>query len=269
MFFTFRRIFDMTTDRIVMFDTPIDRLTLNETVGKVVHAIRQNKQHHHFAVNVAKIVNMQKDKNLYESVVSADIINADGAPLVWVSRLFGRPLPERVAGIDLMEALVARAHERGYKIFFLGAREEVVKKVAEIYAHQYGVEILAGYRNGYFDEQTEPEVVRQIASSGANILFVAMTSPKKEIFLHKYKEQLRDLNFIMGVGGSFDVVAGKVKRAPKWMQKCGLEWLFRVIQEPGRMWKRYLVTNTLFVYYILKEVFKPKTQSIAEHKNVS
>lgn len=244
--------------KVILFNTPIDALTLAETVGVVDQAIKDRKQVHHIAVNVGKIVAMHKNKQLYESVVSADIINADGLPLVWVSSLFENPLPERVAGIDLMESVVKLAGEKKYKIFFLGATEEVVSRVVEEYRNKYTPNIIAGYRNGYFKADDEVNVANEIADSGADILFVAITSPKKEIFLHSHKELLRSVNFIMGVGGSFDVVAGKVKRAPMWMQKSGLEWLFRIMQEPRRMWKRYLVTNTLFIYYVIKELVKRK-----------
>lgn len=247
----------MTSKKTVLFNTPIDALTLTETVEVVDRAIQEKKQLHHIAVNVAKIVNMQSDRQLYESVVSADIINADGLPLVWVSRLFGdRKLPERVTGVDLMQQVVELAAKKNYKIFLLGASEEVVSKVAKLYSDQFSSKIIAGYKNGYFKDADEAAVASEIASSGANILFVAISSPKKENFLFKYKQQLNAVNFIMGVGGSFDVVAGKVKRAPRWMQRTGLEWLYRVIQEPGRMWKRYLITNTLFIYYVCKELVK-------------
>jgi N-acetylglucosaminyldiphosphoundecaprenol N-acetyl-beta-D-mannosaminyltransferase len=245
----------MTTRKVRLFNTPIDALSLKETVDLVDNAITERRQLHHIAVNVAKIVHMQTDKQLYESVVSADVINADGLPLVWVSRLFGDPIPERVAGIDLMHSLVELANHKNYKIFFFGAKEEVVSKVVELYSKQYSSSIIAGYRNGYFNGSEEEEIARSITNSGANILFVAITSPKKENFLFKNKEILSGVNFVMGVGGSFDVVAGVVKRAPQWMQRTGLEWLFRIIQEPGRMWKRYLVTNTLFIYYLVREFF--------------
>jgi N-acetylglucosaminyldiphosphoundecaprenol N-acetyl-beta-D-mannosaminyltransferase len=245
----------ITRKKVYLFNTPIDALSLKDTVELVDTAIIDRKQLHHIAVNVAKIVHMQTDKQLFESVVSADIINADGLPLVWVSRLFGDPIPERVAGVDLMQSLVKLASEKNYKIFFFGAKEEVVSKVVELYSDQYSNNIIAGYRNGYFKDSEEEEIARMITNSGANILFVAITSPKKENFLFKNKDLLSGVNFVMGVGGSFDVVAGLVKRAPQWMQKMGLEWLFRIIQEPGRMWKRYLVTNTLFIYYLILEFF--------------
>lgn len=248
----------MERRKVILFNTPIDALSLNDTVALVDNAIRAQQQLHHIAVNVAKIVHMQTDKQLYESVVSADVINADGLPLVWVSKLFGDPIPERVTGVDLMQSLVQLSSEKNYKIFFFGAKEEAVSKVVQIYSHQYSPNIIAGYRNGYFKQSEESMIANQIAESGANILFVAITSPQKENFLFRQKEVLKKVNFVMGVGGSFDVVAGVVKRAPVWMQRMGLEWFYRIIQEPKRMWKRYLVTNTLFIYYLIRELFKRK-----------
>lgn len=249
------------TSKVILFNTPIDALSLEQTVNKIDLAIIKKKQLHHIAVNVAKIVKMQSDKQLYESVVSADIINADGLPLVWVSRFFGNPIPERVTGIDLMQELVKLAANKNYKIFFFGAREEVVSTVVNKYSSKYGQKLIAGFRNGYFSEQDECKIAQEIADSGANMLFVAITSPKKENFLYRNKETLGRVNFIMGVGGSFDVMAGKVKRAPIWVQKCGMEWFYRIVQEPGRMWKRYLVTNILFFYYLYREIIKRKIRN--------
>jgi N-acetylglucosaminyldiphosphoundecaprenol N-acetyl-beta-D-mannosaminyltransferase len=237
---------------------PIDALTMIETLEKVDSAITLNKQIHHTVVNAGKVVLMQTDKELEKSVVEADIINADGKAIVWAANLLGHKLPERVSGIDLMEQLVMRSFEKGYKCFFFGATEEVVTKLVNIYKMQYSEDMIAGYRNGYFKKEDEDKIALQIAESGANILFVAITSPKKEIFLNTYKNMLTNVNFIMGVGGSFDVIAGKVKRAPLWMQNSGLEWFYRVVQEPKRMWKRYLVGNTKFIYLIIKEYFKSK-----------
>lgn len=241
--------------RVQICNIPVDALTMQQTIDKVDKAIAEGKTLHHVVVNAAKLVNAQKDQELRSSIVNCDIINADGQAVVWASRLLKQPLPERVAGIDLMQNLVELAAVRGYKIFFLGAKEEIVRKVVAQYSKTYGSEIIGGYRNGYFSKEEEPAVAKQIAESKADILFVAMSSPKKEIFLDQYKAMIQT-PFIMGVGGSFDVVAGFVRRAPRWMQKAGLEWLYRVGQEPKRMWKRYLVTNTGFIYLIAKEKAK-------------
>ncbi len=241
--------------KISLFNIPIDAITMQETLQKVEDTIDSNQQIHHTVVNAGKIVLMQTDKELDKSVIEADIINADGQAVVWAANFLGQKLPERIPGIDLMEELVRRSFDKGYKCFFFGATEEVVTLLVDIYTSQYSEDVIAGYRNGYFDKDEEEQIANQIAKSGANILFVAMNSPKKEIFLNTYKKQLQSVNFIMGVGGSFDVIAGKTKRAPLWMQNVGLEWFFRFIQEPRRMWKRYLFGNFKFIYLVFKEKY--------------
>lgn len=237
---------------------PVDSHTMEETIARIDEAIQANEHITHVVINAGKVVSMMKDRELFNSVLSCDIINADGQSIVWAAKFLGKKLPGRVAGVDLMQELIKLAAERGYKCFFLGATEEVVKKVVERYKREYGPSIIAGYRNGYFSADEEPHVAKQIAESGAQMLFVAITSPKKEKFLHKYEKVLSKVNFTMGVGGTFDILAGLTKRAPKWMQKMGMEWFVRLAQEPGRMWKRYLVGNTTFVYIVVRERMKSK-----------
>jgi N-acetylglucosaminyldiphosphoundecaprenol N-acetyl-beta-D-mannosaminyltransferase len=208
-------------------------------------------------VNVAKVVNCRRDAELRRSVEEADVVVADGQPLVWLSRLMGDPLPERVAGIDIMLRLLQRGAERGYGVYFLGARDEVVRQVVEtVRKHHPGVRV-AGYRDGYFRPEEDQAVAQAIRDSGADILFVAMTSPRKENFLRQWRDHML-VPVCHGVGGSFDVVAGQTKRAPAWMQRWGLEWFYRMMQEPGRMWKRYLVTNSMFIALSMKEVFRTR-----------
>jgi N-acetylglucosaminyldiphosphoundecaprenol N-acetyl-beta-D-mannosaminyltransferase len=243
--------------RVSILDCPIDVLTLDETVEKAKQTITDKRQMHHVVVNAVKLVNMRKDRQLHRSVVSADLINADGASVIWLAKRLKTPLPERVTGIDLMQTLVEQAAEHGWTCFFLGAREEVVHEVARKYGDRCGTGIVAGYRNGYFTEEDEESVVDQISSSGADILFVGISSPKKETFLHKHRKSLEQVSFIMGVGGSFDVVAGKVRRAPRWMQKRGLEWLFRFLQEPGRI-RQFLPLLVRFFWYSFGEIVSTK-----------
>jgi len=228
---------------------------MDETLSIVNNTIFNKESIQHVVVNAGKIVAMQNDAQLRKSVNESDLINADGQAVVWASKILGKPLKERVSGIDLMEALVELAYQNQYKIFFFGAKEEVVKTVVDRYSNDYSPKIIAGYRNGYFKKDEEQDIAKQISDSGANILFVAISSPTKENFLYENKKLLNKVNFIMGVGGSFDVVSGKVKRAPVWMQNSGLEWFYRFAQEPKRMWKRYLVGNSKFIALVLKEKF--------------
>lgn len=227
-----------------------------ETLQKISETIEKGDQIHHVVVNAGKIAAMAKDEELRKSVNESDLINADGQAVVWASKILGKPLKERVAGIDLMNNLVEMAHQKKYKIFLFGATEEVVSTVVKIWSNQYDPSIIAGYRNGYFKPEEEASIAESIASSGANILFVAISSPIKENFLYKHRQTLKSVGMIMGVGGSFDVVSGKTKRAPGWMQRSGLEWFYRVLQEPKRMWKRYLVGNTQFISLVVKEKIK-------------
>lgn len=239
--------------KVQILNTTIHNLAMEETVKLISDAVSSGIQIQHTVVNAGKIVKMYENEELKQSVVSADLINADGQAVVWASKFLGKPLKERVAGIDLMQNLVNLAFEKEYKIYFFGATEEVLKKVIHVYSERYSPNIIAGYRHGYFEKEEEVKIAQQIANSGANILFVAITSPIKENFLYKHRKVLKKVNFTMGVGGSFDVVAGKVTRAPKWMQNLGLEWLHRVFQEPRRMFKRYLLGNTKFILLVLKE----------------
>lgn len=242
---------------------PVDSMTMEETVSRIDKAIQKKEHINHVVINAGKVFSMSKDKDLYDSVVSCDIINADGQSVVWAARFLGKNIPCRIAGIDLMEELVNLAYLKCYKCFFFGAREEVIRKVVEVYTAKYGSGIIAGYRNGYYTESEELDIARQIADSGAQLLFVAITSPKKEKFLHKYKDILEKVNFTMGVGGTFDVIAGITRRAPKWIQSIGMEWFYRFSQEPGRMWKRYLYGNAGFIWQVLKE----KSRVVTGKKN--
>ena len=241
--------------KVKLFNIEIDAISMRQTLDIVEDAVANDKHIHHTVVNAGKIVLMQEDKELEKSVNEADLINADGQAVVWASKILGSPLPERVSGIDLMEELVKYSFEKGYKCYFFGAEEDVLSNLITLYKQKYSDNVIAGYRNGYFKKSDEKRIAKDISQSNANILFVAITSPKKEIFLNTYKKELKNINFIMGVGGSFDVIAGKVNRAPKWMQDFGFEWLYRVIQEPRRMFMRYLVGNTKFIYLVLKEFF--------------
>ena len=228
--------------------------TMEETVKYIDSQVSIGAFIQHVVVNVAKMVGMQKDSQLSDSVRACDVVNIDGMGVVWGARLCGHKVPERVAGVDLFLSLLAMSAKRGYPVFLLGAEQEVVERTVKVVESQYPMLEVAGYHHGYFWDDEE-SVVKRIRDSGAKLLFVAITSPKKENFINRWRDSL-GVNFVMGVGGSFDVVSGKVKRAPIWMQNYGLEWLYRVIQEPKRMWKRYLLTNSKFVWMLLKELVK-------------
>ena len=202
---------------------------------------------------------MNEDPELRTIVNSCPLINADGASILWAAKKLGVPLKERVAGIDLFLKLVKVAADKGYKIYLFGAKEEVVQKVKNIFLEQYPSLKIVGVRNGYFTEEDESEIVSDMVASSADMMFVAFSSPKKEYWINKYLNEIH-IPFVMGVGGSFDVVAGVTDRAPKWMQNHGLEWFYRFIQEPRRLWNRYIIGNWRFVLYTYKTKRMKKTQ---------
>jgi N-acetylglucosaminyldiphosphoundecaprenol N-acetyl-beta-D-mannosaminyltransferase len=240
-------------ERITLMGCQIDNLSMEETLHRVEGFILDGTPHQHVVVNVDKLVKASRDPGLRAIINDCALVNVDGMPVVWAARLLGRPLKERVAGVDLFEALMRRAGEKGWRVFLLGAREEVVGAVAALYQRRYPRLQVAGWRNGYWKgEAEEAQVARQVRESRADLLFVAISSPKKEQFLGRWQAEMK-VPFAMGVGGTFDVAIGRVKRAPKWMQQWGLEWFYRFLQEPRRMFRRYFIDDMAFVWLFIKE----------------
>jgi N-acetylglucosaminyldiphosphoundecaprenol N-acetyl-beta-D-mannosaminyltransferase len=227
----------------------IDRLDLSETLDAVEQVIASRRFTQHMSVNAAKLVTMHDDPRMREIIGDCGLVSADGQSVVWASRLLGDPLPARVAGIDLMGALLGLAERRGYRVYFLGARAEVLAAALEQIHERHPQLQVAGARDGYFTDEESPSICTAIRASRADLLFVAMTSPRKEYFLGEHGPGL-GVPFVMGVGGSIDVIAGITRRAPLAWQRLGLEWLFRLLQEPRRMFKRYAVTNTRFALLV-------------------
>lgn len=240
------------SDRIEMMGCQIDNLSMEETLQKIDGFIKNGHPQQHVVVNVDKMVKAHRDPDLRRIINECALVNADGMPVVWASRLLGKGLKERVAGIDLFEALMKRASEQGWRVFLLGAKEEVVSGVKDLYENKYPGLTIAGYRNGYWNPDEERGIVEQIKTARADLLFVAISSPKKEQFLGAYQGEM-EIPFAMGVGGTFDVAVGKLKRAPLWMQRSGLEWFFRFLQEPRRMFRRYFIDDVAFLWLLVKE----------------
>lgn len=249
-----------TADRALVLGCPIDRLDMAGTVERCRQIIEKGDFGQHMAINAAKLVAMHEDPKLREVVVACDVINADGQAVVWASRAVGDRLPSRVAGIDLMGELLGLAESNGYRVYILGAHDYVLRDAVRRLLDLHPRLQLAGYRHGYFHDSESERVCQQIRASGADILFVAMTSPRKEYFLGKYGEA-SGVRLAMGVGGAIDVVAGVTRRAPMVMQRTGLEWLFRLLQEPKRLARRYLTTNVRFAGLLLRDVYHRRLTS--------
>jgi N-acetylglucosaminyldiphosphoundecaprenol N-acetyl-beta-D-mannosaminyltransferase len=231
----------------------IDRLDMATIVDRIDTIIANHGFAQHAAINAAKIVAMREDRELERIVAGCELVSADGQSVVWASRILKDPLPSRVTGIDLMQELLALAERREYRVFILGAAADVLASALQRLHERHPRLAIAGTRDGYFSDADAAAVAAEIAAHRPHIVFVAMPSPRKEYWLGRYGRQL-GAPFVMGVGGSVDVLAGRARRAPVVIQRLGLEWLFRMVQEPRRLSGRYLSTNTRFVVFVVREL---------------
>lgn len=236
-----------------LFGVDIAAVTMADAVRLVNDTIDARGRLQIGVVNAAKLVNMSRQPDLRRAVLSCDVVFADGMSVVWASRLLARRLPERVAGIDLMEAILAHGNARGWRVYCLGAEEHVLASALSAFAKRYPGVQFVGSHHGYFTPDDERDVVARIRAARPDVLLVGMTSPWKEQFIARWNQDL-NVPVCHGVGGSFDVAGGKVRRAPAMWQRAGLEWLYRVLQEPRRLWRRYLVTNALFTKMVMIEM---------------
>ena len=252
--------------RIEILGVKVDVLNVQETIDLVNKYIKSKTPLHLMGVNADKINEAQNNPKLMEIINKCGVINADGASIILASQYLNTPLPERVAGIDLMQDLVNLSEKNNYSIYLLGAKEEVVQKTKDVLMEKYPKLNICGVKNGYFTDDEWYNIADDIKKVNPDIVFVGITSPKKE-YLIEFLQNQGISAVMMGVGGSFDVISGFIKRAPKWMQKCNLEWLFRVIQEPKRLFKRYFVGNIVFIKAIKKEKKRLKKVKNYEENN--
>jgi N-acetylglucosaminyldiphosphoundecaprenol N-acetyl-beta-D-mannosaminyltransferase len=242
------------TERAELLGLSFDAVTIETAVARCLEFCGGPRASHTvITANASHLCMMRHDPELALACRAAHLILADGMSVVWALRASGQSVPERVAGVDLMARLLASAGEHQLRVYFLGAKREVVTVLVEKSRVQYpGIEI-AGFRDGYFGLDDHPGIVEEIRSSRADVLFVGMPSPFKETWCERHRQRL-DVPVIMGVGGSFDVLAGFIRRAPRWMQSLGLEWFWRLLMEPRKLWKRYLTTNTEFTWFAGQEI---------------
>jgi N-acetylglucosaminyldiphosphoundecaprenol N-acetyl-beta-D-mannosaminyltransferase len=239
--------------RIRIAGAQINNVTQDEALSLIDGWIQHPGSRYMVVVNAAKLVEANRNEELRRAIMNADLVTADGMSVVWASRLLGRPLKERVTGIDLFERLVGKAAARGSSVYFLGAHDESVRGVVERFTREYPGLKVAGCRNGYFTTAEADSVAEEIRRSGADLLFAAMGSPRQDIWIPSHIVAT-GVRFALGVGGSFDHLSGRSRRAPKWMQRAGLEWLFRLLMEPRRLWRRYLVGNSIFIWLVAKQL---------------
>lgn len=243
-----------STTRAELLDLPFDVETMQGVIDRCLEWCAQPRAPHTvITANSGILCMMRSDPELRRACLAGDLIVADGMSVVWTSRLTDRPFPERVAGVDLMARLLEAGAERGLSAYFLGAKPEVVASLAQVCAERFPGLKVAGFRDGYFKPDQHTDIVEEIRAAKPHFLFVGMPTPFKEIWCERHRERL-DVPVIMGVGGSFDVLAGFIKRAPRWVQSMGMEWFWRLMMEPRKLWKRYLTTNSEFIWLAGQEI---------------
>lgn len=234
------------------YDMHTEKQTL-DAISKAI-AIDNKKYFIRSDINVGTIVSSKDDPKIKEYINNSDIVNIDGMGAILGVKLLRKPLPERVAGADLFIKVLGLAEEKGYSVFFLGATEEV-NKLTYLTAKKHHPNLnVAGRHDGYFFNAIE-SMVNDIAKCAPDILFVGIKSPEKEYFISEWSKQLNS-KVLMGVGGTFDVYCGEITRAPIWVQQVGMEWFFRMLQEPRRMFKRYMHSNYSYLKMLISELRK-------------
>jgi len=219
---------------VELLGVPVHRTDLAGALHRVTQFVEDGAPHHVVTPDSSALVRAQEDPELMAILRSADLVTADGAGVVWMAKVLGLPLWERVSGVDLMDHICELAAERGYSIYLLGAAPGVAREAARRLQERHPGLTVVGTMHGYFDEVMEPQVVQRIAEAKPDVLFVALGVPKQEKWIRRHLDAL-SVSVAIGVGGSFDVISGRLKRAPRFMQRCGLEWLWRVLCEPSRL----------------------------------
>ena len=234
--------------RAELLDLEFDAVTMEGAISRCIQWCEGPRTPHVVVTaNSAILCMMRHDPELAAACRAGDLVVADGMSVVWALKAAGTPVPERVTGVDLMAGLLERGSQKNLRVYFLGARAEVVAELARQCERRYPGIVIAGLRDGYFEPSEHAAIVEAIREARPHLLFVGMQSPFKEVWCQRHRDRL-DVPVIMGVGGSFDVHAGFVKRAPTLLQSIGMEWSWRLMMEPGKMWKRYGKTNFEFIW---------------------
>lgn len=241
--------------RVQLLGLPCSNVDAPGARAFAVEAVAGGCFHSVLFANASKVVMAERDPKLRAALLAADLLAADGQSLVWASRVLGSALPERVAGIDYMLDLLGEADARGWRVFFLGGRDAVLDEVVAYCARNHPGLIIAGRHNGYFPAERDAEVAAIVREARTDVMFVGMPSPRKEFWIVE-QGPATGVALAVASGGSFDVIAGAVRRAPMLWQRAGLEWLWRVVQEPRRLWKRYLTTNSRFLAMVVRDRFR-------------
>jgi N-acetylglucosaminyldiphosphoundecaprenol N-acetyl-beta-D-mannosaminyltransferase len=240
----------------------LDLLTFEEAIDEIERLVKEGNGGAVFTPNVDHVVRADRDANLRQAYEAAGLCLADGKPLVWASRLLGWPLPEKVSGADLIVPLAERAAARGWRVYLLGAGPGVAEKAAELLRLRYGIGVVGTDAPIVeADGASQDGVVARIRTARPHLVLVALGAPKQELFIHRTADDLRPA-VALGIGAGLDFFTGTVKRAPRWMSEAGMEWLYRLGQEPRRLWRRYLINDPWFLATLYRGLRTPKEQRL-------
>ena len=241
--------------------TRVNPLTIKEAVTQIKIWVTQKSTYFVSIASINNILSALKESSLVAVQNSADMTTADGMPLVWILRLRGHKHIERVCGPDLMPAVLEMAEQEGFSNYFYGCTDEVLETMRNNLKKMFpGLKITGSYAPPFrkLNEEENREVIDRINRCNPQLVWVGLSTPKQELWMYENRGRLKDC-VIIGVGAAFDYFAGNIKRAPKWIQSFGLEWLFRLVQEPRRLWKRYLLLYPRFPFLLMKEFLGKKT----------
>lgn len=244
---------DKDRDRIDILGCRIDKVNMDQALSFITERVEEGTPSHIITLNAEIVYQAVRKKQLQEIINAANLITPDGIGIVWAARQLGVSLDERVTGIDLLDHICSIAAERGWRVFLLGAAPTVAEQAADKLLYKYPGLPMVGIEHGYFKEEEEKDLISRIKACSPQILFIGLGAPKQEYFIKRYLQHL-DVPICIGVGGSFDVVAGIKKRAPKLFIKFNLEWLYRLLAEPSRF-KRQLALPC-FAWLVLKQKWK-------------
>jgi len=249
--------------KILICGEDVDNVSMQEVIKTIENLIEKKEQIYVVTPNVDHIVKLQSDVDLRKVYEDARLILADGMPLMWAAKLLGSPLKEKISGSDLFPKLCEVAAEKGYKLFFLGGRPGAALKASEVLKSKYPhIQIVGVYSPPFGfenDKEENDKIIKMIKDAEPDILFVGLGAPKQEKWIYRHKDECQ-VPVSIGIGVSFEFVSGMVKRAPIWMQKAGLEWFWRLMMEPKRLWKRYLIDDMKFFWLVFK-------QKLSQNKN--
>lgn len=252
------RLDQLRNSFVTILGQRISTLTMDEALEFTALLVGSGKPALICTANVDHLMRLRSDAEFRQVYGRASLVVADGMPLVWVSFLFGKKIPERLAGVDLVDRVAALSKKRGYRLFFLGGTRSVLDEAVKKLQRKYGrlqVKTYAPPFSDHWSDKENKKIVRLINTFKPALLFVGVGAPKQEGWIYNHLDQL-SVGVAMGVGGAFEFLAGTRKRAPVWMQLWGLEWLFRLLQEPRRLWRRYLVRDLQFPILILWDLIK-------------